>query len=108
MTNARIVKVFTHTERQVFADMKNGVQSRLKELGIKKKKLADELGVSPSRLSMLLGDQSRGEVWSILDIIALQKALSVSIIFSSDTVIFKPIAPKKDKVVVERVKAEKV
>lgn len=79
----RFHRVNTPEEQIIFDKIKLEVELRLKKLGQTKAWLAGRMNVSPSRISMLLKDQSRGEIWNVLELDKLRKILGVSVILTS-------------------------
>jgi len=76
------MRTIPQIEYQALATLKKGIESKLKELKLSKKDFAKKLNISASRLSTLLNNPDRGEVWNLTELIKLQQILMVEVIIS--------------------------
>ena len=90
-SKSRFTRIYTTKEQELFADIKLKIEARLKKMSQTKEWLALKMGISKSRLSMLLGNQSRGEIWNILELTKLKEILGVSILIPN-TGVFELVA----------------
>ena len=91
---SRAIRTYTKAERKVFDTLCKSIEARLKEIGKNKIWLASKLGIATNRLSMILKNQSRGEIWNILELQKLAVALQCSVVFNQKQKISLQYAPK--------------
>ena len=84
------INLISKQEKEIFAQLKTAIELRLKELGKNKLWLSEQLNISNSRLSMILGNQTRGEVWKLMEIVKVGEVLNFSMVIDNGVVTFIP------------------